>query len=81
MDCQETVPLEKSQRYGNCMKCSLCHSAYRFCRDNVEGWNKLTKEEKREYVLKNRNEGGRGKKRSLITITAARGLAVQSSLK
>jgi len=70
MDCRETVLLEKAQRYGNSFKCGECHSAYRFCRDNVQGWGKLSKEEKRTYICKNKTQTGRGKKRTLIAVTA-----------
>lgn len=73
MDCEEVVELAQSQRYGNQWKCGCCHSSYRFCRDKVTNWSKLSPAEKREYILKNKNQGGgRGKKRVLISITKAR---------
>ena len=72
MDCDETVELDASQRYGSHFKCGDCHSSYRFCRDKVTGWAKLSSAEKKEYIVKNKGQGGRGKKRALIAVTKAR---------
>ena len=72
MDCDDTVDLDGSQRYGAHFKCGECHSSYRFGRDKVTGWAKLSSAEKKEYIVKNKGQGGRGKKRSLIAVTKAR---------
>ena len=72
MDCGDLVPAADTRKYGNQVKCCECHSSYRFCRDNVGNWNKLTAGEKSEYIKNNKGQGGRGKKRELITNTAVR---------
>ena len=72
MDCDDTVELDASQRYGSHFKCSDCHSSYRFCRDKVTGWAKLSSAEKKQYIVQNKGQGGRGKKRALIAVTKAR---------
>ena len=63
------VPIEETQKYGKHLKCCGCHSSYRFCRDNVSNWSKLSPEEKREYIRRNKGQGGRGKKRELVSAT------------
>ena len=72
MDCGELVPAAETRKYGNHVKCCECHSSYRFCRDNVGNWNKLTPEEKSTYIKNNKGQGGRGKKRELVTSTSVR---------
>ena len=63
------MPDEQARKYGNQFKCTDCHSSYRFCRDSVKGWSKLTAKEKSEYIKANKGKGGRGKKRELVTAT------------
>lgn len=70
MDCEEMVDLEFTQQYGKKLKCCDCHSSYRFCRDNVKNWSKLSPEEKKEYIKQNKGKGGRGKKRDLVSCTS-----------
>lgn len=66
MDCG--VPSLKGHQYGNKVKCAECHSSYRFCRDNVPDWSNLSSDERRQWILKNKGQGGRGKKRILQRI-------------
>lgn len=80
MDCDVRVKLGQAQKYGAQFKCCDCHSSYRFCRDKVPGWAKLGKDQKKEYILKNKDSGGRGKKRKLIAITSAGASALNLNL-
>ena len=71
------VSIKGSVKYGNRAKCGKCNSSYRYCRDHVQDWSKLSEETKKEYIKANRDQGGRGRKRSLVTVTKAR--CVESS--
>lgn len=76
LDCQEMVPEGDLRKYGKLYKCCDCHSSYRYCRDNVNGWNKLSPEEKTNYIVKNKGHGGRGKKRELQSSASVRAFAL-----
>lgn len=65
VDCKGMFEEDQCQKYGARMKCKSCHSSYRYLRDNMTGWNKLTAEEKRAHIVQNRDKGGRGKKREI----------------
>ena len=57
--------------YGLKFQCNFCHSSYRYCRDNVPGWDRKTPEEKNQWILANRKtDGRRGQKRVLQTISS-----------
>ena len=43
----------------------------RFCRDNVPGWSKMTSEERRKWVVANKGQGGRGRRRQLKQVQSA----------
>ena len=66
------IPPSDRHAYGKFFKCKCCHSSYRFCRDNVQGWDKLSNESKRSYIVANRTEkSSRGKKRTLVAAQSA----------
>lgn len=69
MDCGEGVL--RGHTYGNKTKCQECHASYRFCRDHVEGWQQLSQDEKRKWILTNKGQGGRGRKRKLQVLSEA----------
>ena len=68
MDCNDVITTGTA--YGTKYKCGDCHSAYRFCRDNVQNWHRLSTAEKKSYILTNKGKGGRGKKRELVSVQA-----------
>lgn len=70
MDCEE--PVLNGHQYGKRVKCALCHSSYRFCRDNVENWGGLSQADRKRWILTNKGKGGRGKKRQLEQVSEAR---------
>ena len=65
------VSIKGTVKYGTRAKCAPCNSAYRYCRDHVPEWSRLSEEEKKDYIKLNRGQGGRGRKRSLVTLTKA----------
>ena len=73
MDCEGLFHIDECSKYGNRMKCKPCHNAYRYCRDNVECWRRLSNEQNASLIRENLVQGGKGKKRELqlSTVTKA----------
>lgn len=72
MDCGEAhAPGRGVYKYGRQWKCSKCHSAQRWLRDNDPDWASKTSKERKELVLANRDHGGRGCARTLQTVHKA----------
>lgn len=72
MDCEEEKPLDLCQKYGAQFKCKVCHNSYRYCRDHIPGWSKMSAAEKKKkaIIANKRDEAAKGRKRTLISQTA-----------
>ena len=44
MDCKEAIGDGAERKFGSLFKCCDCHSSYRYCRDHMEGWSKMSHE-------------------------------------
>ena len=44
MDCQIPTKIDKVTQFGKKHKCHLCHSAYRYLSQNMDGWKEKTPE-------------------------------------
>lgn len=42
MDCKQETPLASVVPFGKQHKCNKCHSAYRFCSQNIDDWKNKT---------------------------------------
>ncbi|CAE7230711.1 PREP1 [Symbiodinium sp. CCMP2592] len=68
LDCGKLCSINKAVKFGRRFRDPKCHSAYRWLTTNDPEWQTKSPEEKRETVIANRGQGGRGTARKLVAI-------------
>ncbi|CAE7563528.1 unnamed protein product, partial [Symbiodinium necroappetens] len=68
LDCGKLCSIKKAVKFGKRFRDPKCHSAYRWLTVNDPEWPTKTAEEKRQTVVANRGQGGRGTARKLVEV-------------
>ena len=71
LDCGKLCSINKAVKFGKRFRDPKCRSAYRWLTQNDPEWPTKSQEEKRQTVVANRGQGGRGTARQLVAIHEA----------
>ncbi|CAE7311851.1 unnamed protein product [Symbiodinium sp. CCMP2456] len=71
LECGRLCSIRRAVKFGKRFRDPKCHSAYRWLTTNDPEWPTKTAEEKRETVIANRGQGGRGTARKLVAVHEA----------